>query len=237
MENDLIIDIRQVSIFQEDTPILTDISLQIEKGAFVYLIGKVGSGKTTLIKAIHGELAPSRGYLEVAGYRLDNMKSKDIPYLRRKMGVVFQDFQLLSDRTVYENLYFVLKATGWKQKDEIHQQIIAVLDKVELKRKADRMPYQLSGGEQQRVAISRALLNNPELIIADEPTGHLDFETSDDIMKILIDINRHQGPAIIMATHNHNLMKKYPARTIKCEGGTVVDLNSEVEIDFDSMMD
>ncbi len=236
MENNLIVDLRQISIFQEETPVLTDVSLQIEKGEFVYLIGKVGSGKTSLIKVIHGEIRPSKGYAEVAGCRLDTIKTKDISRLRRKMGVVFQDFQLLSDRSVYDNLYFVLKATGWKDKAEIHTQIMSVLDKVELKRKAGKMPYQLSGGEQQRVTIARALLNNPQLIIADEPTGHLDAETSDDIMKTLLEINRQEGPSILMATHNNHLMKKYPARTLKCEGGTLVDCNSDSEIDFDSMM-
>jgi len=237
MENDLIVDFRHVSVFQEETPVLTDVSLQIEQGEFIYLIGKVGSGKTTLIKTIHGELRPSKGFAQVAGFRLDSIKTKDIALLRRKMGVVFQDFQLLSDRSVYENLKFVLKATGWKDKIKIDAQIMSVLDKVELKRKAEKMPYQLSGGEQQRVTIARALLNNPQLIIADEPTGHLDPETSDDIMKILLEINRHEGRSIIMATHNYNLMKKYPNRTVKCEGGTLVDLNSDTEIDFDSMMD
>jgi cell division transport system ATP-binding protein len=152
------------------------------------------------------------------------------------MGVVFQDFKLLTDRTVYENLHFVLKATGWNSKDESHQQIISVLEKVGLQRKAEKLPYQLSGGEKQRVTIARALLNNPQLIIADEPTGHLDSETSNDIMKIFLEINRHEGPAIIMATHNINLMKKYPARTVKCENGTVSTLNSDAEIDFISLM-
>ncbi len=237
MENDYIVDFRQVSIFQDDTPVLTDVSLQIAKGEFVYLIGKVGSGKTTLIKTFNAELCPSKGYAVVAGYQLDAIKDKDIAFLRRKLGVVFQDFKLLSDRTVYENLQFVLKATGWDNKEEIHQRINTVLDKVGLKRKAEKMPYQLSGGEQQRVTIARALLNSPQLIIADEPTGHLDSETSDDIMQLFLEINRNEGPVVIMATHNVNLMKKYPARTIKCEGGTVVALNSDAEIDFASMMD
>ena len=235
MEKEYIVDFRQVSIFQEDTPVLTDVSLQIQRGEFVYLIGKVGSGKTTLIKALNAELRPTKGHAVVAGYQLATIKDKDIAFLRRKLGVVFQDFKLLTDRTVYENLQFVLKATGWKNKEECHKQIIAVLEKVELKRKAEKLPYQLSGGEQQRVTIARALLNNPQLIIADEPTGHLDSETSEDIMKTLLDINRREGPAIIMATHNINLMKKYPARTFKCEGGTVTTLNIDTEIDFDEL--
>jgi cell division transport system ATP-binding protein len=237
MENNYIVDFRQVSIFQDDTPVLTDVSLQVQKGEFVYLIGKVGSGKTTLIKTINAELRPAKGQATVAGYRLATIKSKDIALLRRKLGVVFQDFKLLLDRTVYDNLLFVLKATGWKNKEECHKQIMSVLGKVELKRKAEKMPYQLSGGEQQRITIARALLNNPQLIIADEPTGHLDSETSEDIMKILLDINRREGPAIIMATHNINLMKKYPARTVKCEGGALIELNSDAEIDFISLME
>ena len=237
MENDYILDFQQVSIFQEDTPVLTDVSLQIQKKDFVYLVGKVGSGKTTLIKTINAELRPSKGYAMVAGYQLADIKDKDIAFLRRKLGVVFQDFKLLLDRTVYENLHFVLKATGWNNKEECHQQIMSVLGKVELKHKAEKLPYQLSGGEQQRVSIARALLNNPQLIIADEPTGQLDSETSDDIMKILLEINRHEGPAIIMATHNIMLMKRYPARTYKCEGGTVLALNSDAEIDFISLME
>jgi len=237
MENKYIVDFRQVSIFQENTPVLTDVSLQIKQGEFVYLVGKVGSGKTTLIKTINAELCPTKGHAVVAGYQLATVKEKDIAFLRRRIGVVFQDFKLLTDRTVYENLQFVLKATGWKNKEECHQQIMSVLDKVELKRKAEKLPYQLSGGEQQRVTIARALLNNPPLILADEPTGNLDSETSEDIMKTLLDINRREGPAIIMATHNINLMKKYPARTIKCEGGTVTTLNSDTEIDFMSLME
>jgi cell division transport system ATP-binding protein len=197
----------------------------------------VGSGKTTLIKAIHAEIVPLKGHATAVGYDLRHLKTKDVAMLRRKMGVVFQDFQLLPDRSVYDNLSFVLKATGWKDNARIKEQIMNVLDKVELKRKAHKMPYQLSGGEQQRVVIARALLNNPQLIIADEPTGHLDPETSDDIINILLDINRQEGPAVIMATHNYTLMKKYPARTIKCENNALCVLNNEVEIDFDGLLD
>lgn len=237
MDSNFIVDFRRVSICQEDIPILTGVTLQIEKGEFIYLIGKVGSGKTTLIKTIHAELPPSKGYAMVAGYNLADLKMKDVSMLRRKMGVVFQDFQLLSDRTIHDNLSFVLRATGWKDKNMINRRIMQVLDKVELKRKAFKMPYQLSGGEQQRVVIARALLNNPQLIIADEPTGNLDPETSDDIMKILLDINRQEGPSVIMATHNHTLMKKYPARTIKCENSTLCVHPNDIEIDFDGLMD
>jgi cell division transport system ATP-binding protein len=237
MDTDFIVDFRKVSLFQEDTPVLTEVTLQVERGEFVYLIGKVGSGKTTLIKAIHAEIVPLKGYAMSVGYDLMRLKMRDVAMLRRRMGVVFQDFQLLSDRSVYDNLSFVLKATGWKDRAQIDEQIINVLDKVELKRKAHKMPYQLSGGEQQRVAIARALLNNPQLIIADEPTGHLDPETSDDIINILLDINRQEGPSVIMATHNYTLMKKYPARTIKCENNALCVLDNEVEIDFDGLLE
>ncbi|MDR3180671.1 MAG: ATP-binding cassette domain-containing protein [Prevotellaceae bacterium] len=236
MDSDFIVDFREVSIFQEDTPVLTEVTLQIEKGEFVYLIGKVGSGKTTLIKAIHAEIVPLKGHAMAVGYDLRHLKTRDVAMLRRKMGVVFQDFQLLSDRSVYDNLSFVLRATGWKDRKLINEQIMKVLDKVELKRKAYKMPYQLSGGEQQRVAIARALLNNPQLIIADEPTGHLDPETSDDIINILLDINRQEGPSVIMATHNYTLMKRYPARTIRCENNALCVLNNEEEIDFDGLL-
>ncbi|MDR3235840.1 MAG: ATP-binding cassette domain-containing protein [Prevotellaceae bacterium] len=237
MDINLIIDFQQVSIFQENTPVLMDITLQIEKGEFVYLIGKVGSGKTSLIKTIHAEIVPEKGYAMVAGYDLNNLKMKDVAMLRRKMGVVFQDFQLLSDRSVYDNLAFVLRATGWKEKAVIDEQIMKVLTKVELKRKAYKMPYQLSGGEQQRVVIARAMLNNPQLIIADEPTGHLDPETSEDIMHILLDINREEGPAVIMATHNYMLMKKHPLRTIKCENNALYEPENETEIDFEGLIE
>ncbi len=237
MEKDLIVDFDRVSIFQDGAPILSGVSLQLEKGEFIYLIGKVGSGKTTLIKSLHAELRPAKGQAKVAGFQLDTIKNKDIAFLRRQLGVVFQDFQLLSDRSVHDNLLFVLKATGWKDKGQINQRILEVLDKVELKRKADKMPYQLSGGEQQRVAIARALLNKPQLIIADEPTGHLDAETSDDIMKIFVELNRNEGISVIVATHNHSLMKKYPARTVKCEGGALIEMHNDVEIDFNTMME
>jgi cell division transport system ATP-binding protein len=237
MDSDFIVDFREVSLFQEETPVLAGVTLQIERGEFVYLIGKVGSGKTTLIKAIHAEIVPLKGHAVAVGYDLRRLKMRDVAKLRRKMGVVFQDFQLLSDRSVYDNLSFVLRATGWKDRKQIDGQIMNVLDKVELKRKARKMPYQLSGGEQQRVVIARALLNNPQLIIADEPTGHLDPETSDDIINILLDINRTEGPAVIMATHNYTLMKKYPARTIKCENNALCILNNEVEIDFDGLLE
>ena len=232
MKNKYIVDFRQVTVSQQDMPVLTDISLQIEPDEFVYLVGKVGSGKTTFFRTLNAELRPSKGQAVVADYQLDRIKEKDIPFLRRKIGIVFQDFKLLIDRSVYENLLFVLKATGWKNKEECHHQIMSVLDKVGLKHKVERLPYQLSGGEQQRVTIARALLNNPQLILADEPTGNLDSETSEDIIQLFLEINHNKGPAIVMATHNINLMKKYPARTLKCESGTITAVHNDMEIDF-----
>ncbi|MDR2358886.1 MAG: ATP-binding cassette domain-containing protein [Prevotellaceae bacterium] len=232
MESKYIIDFRNVNIFQGSHLILKEVTLQIEPGEWVYFIGKVGSGKTSLIRAIHGELPVEEGYANVAGFDLVTMKTKYISRMRRKMGVVFQDFQLLHDRPVYDNLSFVLRATGWRDKKLINEQIIKVLEAVELKRKAMDMPHQLSGGEQQRIAIARALLNNPELIIADEPTGNLDSETATDIMKILLEIHRREGPAVIMVTHNQTILKNYPARTLRCDRGQLTPVENSNEIDF-----
>lgn len=231
------IDFRHVDITQHNgSVVLEDVSLQVEPGEWLYLIGKVGSGKTSLIHTIHGRLPVRKGTAQVAGCNLVTAKAKHIEQLRRRMGVVFQNFQLLYDRSVYANLAFVLYATGWRGKRKIDGRITNVLDKVELRRKADNMPHQLSGGEQQRVAIARALLNSPDLIIADEPTGNLDTETSDDIMKILLEINRNEGPAVLMATHNHTILKNYPARTVRCEHGALTQLNNDEEIDFDELL-
>ncbi|MDR3134021.1 MAG: ATP-binding cassette domain-containing protein [Prevotellaceae bacterium] len=232
MENKYIIDFRNVNIFQGSHLILKEVTLQVEPGEWVYFIGKVGSGKTSLIRTIHGELPLEEGHAKVAGFDLETIKIKQIPRLRRKMGVVFQDFQLLHDRPVYDNLLFVLRATGWRDKKLIDERIIKVLEAVELKRKAKDMPHQLSGGEQQRIAIARALLNNPELILADEPTGNLDSETATDIMKILLEIHRHEGPAVIMVTHNQTVLKNYPARTLRCDRGRLTPVENSDEIDF-----
>ncbi|MDR0693697.1 MAG: ATP-binding cassette domain-containing protein [Prevotellaceae bacterium] len=232
MDSKYIIDFRNVNIFQGSHLILKEVTLQIEPGEWVYFIGKVGSGKTSLVRAIHGEIPVEDGYACVAGFDLATIKIKHISRMRRKMGVVFQDFQLLHDRTVYDNLSFVLRATGWRDKKLINERIIKVLEAVELKRKAMDMPHQLSGGEQQRIAIARALLNNPEIIIADEPTGNLDSETATDIMKILLDIHRHEGPAVIMVTHNQTILKNYPARTLRCDRGQLVPVENSREIDF-----
>jgi len=236
MALDTIIEFKNASIFQGDNLVLSDINLSVEKGHFIYLIGKVGSGKTSLIKTITAELPLVKGEGNVVGYNLSKLKNSQIPYLRRKIGIVFQDFQLLTDRNVEQNLRFVLRATGWRNKKAIHERIDDVLEKVGLKHKDFKMPHQLSGGEQQRVVIARALLNDPDIILADEPTGNLDPDTSDEIMKILFDIASN-GRAIIMATHNYGLLKKFPSKTLKCEKGKLIETEHTSEIDFESLME
>ena len=211
--------------------VLTDVNLSVGKSEFVYLIGRVGSGKTSLIKTLNTEFPLLEGTGIVAGHQIDKIKRKEIPFLRRKMGIVFQDFKLLSDRTVESNLEFVLRATGWKNKEEIKERIAEVLEKVSLGYKGYKMPHQLSGGEQQRVVIARALLNDPEIILADEPTGNLDPATSGEIMQILMDI-AESGRAVMMATHDYHQIKKFPSRTLKCENEKLLDANlSEADID------
>ncbi len=236
MALDTIIEFKNASIFQGDNLVLSDINLSVEKGHFIYLIGKVGSGKTSLIKTITAELPLVKGEGKVVGYNLNKLKNSQIPYLRRKIGIVFQDFQLLTDRNVEQNLRFVLRATGWRNKKAIQERIDDVLEKVGLKHKDFKMPHQLSGGEQQRVVIARALLNDPDIILADEPTGNLDPDTSDEIMKILFDIASN-GRAIIMATHNYGLLKKFPSKTLKCEKGKLIETEHTSEIDFESLME
>lgn len=236
MALDTIIEFKKASIFQGDNLILADVNLKVEKGEFIYLIGKVGSGKTSLIKTITAELPLRQGEGAVVGFDLLKIRSSQVPFLRRKIGIVFQDFQLLTDRTVLDNLLFVLKATGWKSKKEMKERIDNVLEKVGLKHKEYKMPHQLSGGEQQRVVVARALLNNPEIILADEPTGNLDPETSDEIMKLLFDI-ASTGRAVIMATHNYSLLKKFPSKTLKCEKSRLFETEHISEIDFDSLME
>jgi cell division transport system ATP-binding protein len=232
MALDNIIEFNHTSLSIKDHLVFTDINFSIAKGEFVYIIGKVGSGKTTLIKTINAEIPVNEGNVNVAGYQLESIRKKQVPYLRRKLGIVFQDFQLLTDRTVYANLHFVLKATGWKKKDEIETRIGEVLEKVGLGFKGYKMPHQLSGGEQQRVVIARALLNDPEIILADEPTGNLDPQTSEGIMNILTDISKN-GRAVIMATHNYNLLLKFPSRILKCSDNSLMETTiNDPEIEF-----
>jgi cell division transport system ATP-binding protein len=231
MALDNVITLENARISIDDYLVLSEVNLNVEKGEMVYVIGRVGSGKTSLIKTLNAELPLQEGTGEVAGFKLQGIKRKEVPQLRRNLGIVFQDFKLLTDRSVDENLEFTLKATGWKDKNEIKDRIAAVLEKVNLGYKGYKMPHQLSGGEQQRVVIARALLNDPEVILADEPTGNLDPATSDEIMKILVDI-AGSGRAVMIATHNYNLIKRFPARTIKCEEGKLSGANlSEAEID------
>ncbi len=203
--------------------ILSDINLNIQNGDFNYIIGKTGSGKSSLMKTLYGDLPLQTGQGTIVGFDLQKLKEKQIPFLRRKIGIVFQDFQLLNDRSVYDNLLFVLKATGWKGKNQMGTKINEVLEKVDMKTKGFKMPYQLSGGEQQRVAIARALLNTPEMILADEPTGNLDPKTSIEIMNVLEEINK-AGITILMATHDYALILKFPHKTIKCEGGKIFEV-------------
>lgn len=235
MDTNYIIEFEGLEVYQDDNLVLSDVNLNVSKGEFLYLIGKVGSGKTSLIKIINAELEAKKAKKAVVtGFNLLTLKSKEIPQLRRRLGVVFQDFKLLPDRSVHDNLQFVLKATSWKDKTKIEQRIKDVLEMVDLYTKAYKKPHQLSGGEQQRVAIARALLNNPELIVADEPTGNLDPETSETIMRLLFDINKIAGITIVMATHNHGLIKKFPTRTIRCEDGLICEVatNAEIELEY-----
>ncbi|MBT6650734.1 MAG: ATP-binding cassette domain-containing protein [Flavobacteriales bacterium] len=223
--NNNIISLEGVDIRQLNHQVFSNITLKIENGEFLYLIGETGSGKSSLLKALYGELKVDAGNITVADIDLTKIKQKEIPTLRRKLGIVFQDFQLLTDRNVFDNLEFVLKATGWKNKAEIKARIDEVLDSVHLSGVTDKMPYELSGGEQQRAAIARALLNHPELILADEPTGNLDPEKSEKIIELLKEINA-KGTTILIATHDYSIIKKYSARTIKCVENKVIDIDS-----------
>ncbi|MFD2824126.1 cell division ATP-binding protein FtsE [Lacinutrix iliipiscaria] len=218
-----VLQLKDVSIFQGDSLVLSDVNVEINKGDFVYLIGKTGSGKSSFMKTLYGDLALTTGEGHIVDYDLRTLKEKDIPFLRRKLGVVFQDFKLLTDRTINDNLLFVLKATGWTDKAKMEIRIEDVLDKVDMKTKGFKFPHELSGGEQQRVAIARALLNNPELILADEPTGNLDPQTSIEVMEVLQDINKN-GNTILMATHDYALLLKYPSKTLKCDENQVFEV-------------
>ena len=218
-----IVSIKNANIYQGSNLILENVSFEVNKGEFVYLVGKTGTGKSSLLKTLYGELTLTEGVGTVVGFELIGMDWKKVPFLRRNLGVIFQDFHLLTDRNVHENLKFVLKATGWKDERLMEEKINDVLDKVGLKSKGFKMPFEMSGGEQQRVDIARALLNSPKLILADEPTGNLDPETSDEIMQLLIQIAKDYGTAVIMATHDFIVINRYPSRMLKTEQGKVVD--------------
>ena len=218
-----ILSLKNVTISQEENVILSNINLEVNQGEFIYIIGKTGSGKSSLMKALYADLPLAAGEGEIVDFNLATLKEDDIPFLRRKIGFVFQDFKLLPDRIVKENMLFVLKATGWEDKEAIQNKIDEVLDKVGMKEYADKMPHQLSGGEQQRVAIARALLNNPELILADEPTGNLDPQTSIEVLDVLIKINA-TGKTVIMATHDYALLMKFPSKTLKCEDANLFEV-------------
>jgi cell division transport system ATP-binding protein len=224
-----IVELQNANIYQSGNLILQDVTLTVYKSEFVYLVGKTGTGKSSLLKALYGDIPLKEGTGQVAGFDLQQMDWKKVPYLRRNLGVVFQDFQLLTDRNVNDNLKFVLRATGWKDVKLMDEKIADVLDKVGLKSKGFKMPFEMSGGEQQRVDIARALLNSPKLLLADEPTGNLDPETSDEIMQLLFQISRDYGTTIIMATHDYRVINKFPARMLRTEKGMVTD-NATISI-------
>jgi cell division transport system ATP-binding protein len=222
--SDPIVRVNEASIFQDNNTILTDVNFDIAKGELVFLVGRTGSGKSSLLKTIYADLPLRLGEIEVVGFHIKRIKRQEVPFLRRKLGIVFQDFQLFNDRTVAENLFFVMKATGWKERSKMKARLAEVLMRVGLGSVDNKMPHQLSGGEQQRVVIARALINEPLILIADEPTGNLDPEVSNGIYKLFLEINK-SGTAIIMATHNYNLIKNHPARILKCEDGRLYDSN------------
>jgi cell division transport system ATP-binding protein len=222
MSDSKVISIRNLNVYQGNNLVLSKINLDVEAGEFIFLIGKTGSGKSSLMKMLYADLELKEGEIEVAGFTLGQLKRSQVPFLRRKQGIVFQDFQLLSDRTVMDNLYFVMRATGWDNKTEMEKRGMDVLGKVGLSNKAGKMPHELSGGEQQRVAIARALLNNPTLILADEPTGNLDPDTSEEIIQLLYDISK-SGTTVLVATHDYNLFRNIKTRIIRFEQGTITD--------------
>jgi cell division transport system ATP-binding protein len=221
--SEIVLQLKDASIFQGESLVLSNVNIEMHKGDFVYLIGKTGTGKSSFMKTLYGDLELTKGEGSIVDFDLASLKEKDIPYLRRKLGIVFQDFKLLNDRTVYGNLEFVLKATGWTNKENIKTKIEDVLDKVGMKTMGYKFPYELSGGEQQRIAIARALLNDPELILADEPTGNLDPQTSIEVMEVLQELNK-KGHTILMATHDYALLLKYPSKTLKCDENKVYEV-------------
>lgn len=228
-----IISFKEADILNGEATVIYGLNMDVYPGDFVYIVGKVGTGKTSIIRTIIAENDLEKGMGEACGFRLDGIREKEIPYLRRRMGVVFQDFQLLMDRSVEENLLFVLKATGWKSENEMQARIKTVLEAVGMDRKAHKMPHQLSGGEQQRIAIARSLLNDPQVIIADEPTGNLDNETANGIMKLLTGINKEKGTAIVMVTHNRQIFEKYPGRVMVCREETCIEQMEDDVIDLE----
>jgi len=228
-----IISFKDADIINGEAKVIYGLYMDIYPGDFVYIVGKVGTGKTSIIRTIIAENPLEKGHGKACGYTLEGIKDKEIPFLRRKMGVVFQDFQLLMDRSVEDNLMFVLQATGWKSREEMDKRIGAVLESVGMGRKAHKMPHQLSGGEQQRIAIARALLNDPQVIIADEPTGNLDNETADGIMKLLTGINEEKGTAIVMVTHNRQIFEKYPGRVMVCKDEVCTEQDPDEAIDLE----
>ncbi len=219
----VVLSLEKVNIFQDSNAVLTNINLEVNHGEFLYIIGKTGSGKSSFMKTLYADLKLKEGEGTFVDYDLKKLRERDIPYLRRKIGIVFQDFKLLPDRSIFDNLHFVLKATGWSDREEMKVKIDEVLDKVGMKHSSGKMPHQLSGGEQQRVAVARALLNDPEVILADEPTGNLDPQTSVEVMNLLREINQN-GKTIIMATHDYALLMKFPSKTLKCEEGTLFEV-------------
>ncbi|MEM9324940.1 MAG: ATP-binding cassette domain-containing protein [Bacteroidota bacterium] len=223
---DTIVEVLNATIYQEEQVVLRDISFGVDKGEYVYLVGRTGSGKSSLLKTLYGDLPLVEGNISVAGYNIKDLKSKEIPFLRRKVGIIFQDFELFYDRTVAENLEFVMRATGWKEKSKRKARMAEVLMRVGLGAVTAKMPHQLSGGEQQRVVIARALINEPQILFADEPTGNLDPEVAEGIFLLFQEINR-SGTAILMATHNHHFIEKFPGRVLKCDDGAIRDSQAE----------
>lgn len=231
------ISVTNADIFQREQLVLNDVNFQINNGEFVFLIGKVGSGKSSLIKTLNAEIPLYKGTADVAGFKLESIKTKDIPFLRRKIGVVFQDFKLLTDRNIYNNLFFVLKATGWTDKKAMDERIDLMLEEVGMKDVKKKMPHQLSGGEQQRIVVARALLNNPDIILADEPTGNLDYDTSVEILELFKKIHA-EGKTILMATHDKLMVEKYPSRTLICSEKKISESDTKPELlDFRSLLD